>query len=262
MRSFALPWSVFVALLVALPGAASAQTAPRVDPPAGPVVWMPAGDAPARPSALASQIRDVARRIERATDALASSGCKARCRRKQIRALRTARDRLERLTQQLQYRWRVLVPARVAVQGGRTTVWVEAPAQPAQTAPAQGTPGEATPPPAQSAEASPPEPAGPVAMDDGAFRALAAQLTAADMDSDRLVIVQSVAPSVGWTTDQGLALLERFDFPSTRLKAARVVLAHLVDLDDAHRLHEAFEFASDREALKALIEEQRNRIRR
>ncbi len=87
------------------------------------------------------------------------------------------------------------------------------------------------------------------------YQAVVADLERQDFTADKLHTLEKAGARLHFTTDQLLGLLDGLDFGADKVRAAALLHPRLVDPQDFDRVYEVLDFDSDREALRALVEE-------
>lgn len=91
---------------------------------------------------------------------------------------------------------------------------------------------------------TPPEPVGPVAMDNVTFNQLVSSINAQSFGSDKLNVLRQALGSNYITCSQLVQLLPLFDFDSDRVDAAVTAFPSLTDPQNAFTLSSSFDFSS------------------
>ncbi|HEY0840877.1 MAG TPA: DUF4476 domain-containing protein, partial [Vulgatibacter sp.] len=96
--------------------------------------------------------------------------------------------------------------------------------------------------------------AGPVPMNPASFASLHRSVAAASFGSDKLVLLRSALRENWVAVEQARVLMGEFMVSRDRLDALRLLWPRVVDRENGYRFYEDFVFASEKNAVQAIID--------
>ncbi|NOY25132.1 MAG: DUF4476 domain-containing protein [Oligoflexia bacterium] len=82
------------------------------------------------------------------------------------------------------------------------------------------------------------------------FRAVQAAVQAEDFSTGKLALLRSAAADRWFSVDQVRQLVQGLSFGSDKVEAAAILYPHVVDLQNWYLVYDAFDFDSDKQALR------------
>jgi hypothetical protein len=121
---------------------------------------------------------------------------------------------------------------------------------------AQGPPApEPTPVPAPVVASAGPAPTAGPACTLQEFDDLRKSVEEQAFSRDKIALVEKASSRLHFNVEQVVGLLDELDFGSDKVEAAAILHPKLVDPQDFDQVYDALPFDTDRQALKALVEE-------
>jgi hypothetical protein len=113
------------------------------------------------------------------------------------------------------------------------------------------------PPGTVSQPPPPPPPPQPVVypIADGDLRGLLAALDGESFSDGRLRVLSQAAPANWFLVSQVQQLLLKFSFSTDKLQAARILKPRILDTGNFFQLYASFDFSSDKEELRKILEQ-------
>ncbi len=113
------------------------------------------------------------------------------------------------------------------------------------------------PPPKPEPQAEPPAPVAgaepPCTPEE--YDKLRAKVDDAAFSRDKLSLLEKASARLSFSVEQVVGLMDVLDFGSDKVKAAAILHPRVVDPEDFGQVYDALVFDTDREALRAMVEE-------
>ena len=90
------------------------------------------------------------------------------------------------------------------------------------------------------------------------FPELFEQIDDTAFGSEQLLIISSLPEREKFTANQTTKLIEEFAFSKDKLKALKILTPHISDFQNSFLIFEAFDYASDKEQARQIIEKERH----